>query len=153
MSRARFLLVNGFIAGYLVLTALLFATGYELWPVCTYWMYENVMVRGNENVIEYYTVAEGREKWIDIQSGPLLPWVPTLSVVAKQDGWSGAHTKKFFLAALEQLRSENRADDPGAPLPTAIRAYITSYHFPDSGDYQPIRTARTLLLEVDRPQP
>jgi hypothetical protein len=153
MSPVRSVVVNGFILGYLLLTALLFVTGYELWPFCTYWMYEGTLARGDGKAIEFYTVADGREKWIDIQSGPVLQWVFSFEAVAKKDGWSDPRTKRFLATSLEEMRRESRTDHPSEPLPTAIRVYSSDYHFPDSGDYQAIRTGRTLILEVDRERP
>ena len=154
MSRVRFFLLNGFILGYLLLLPLLFATKYEVWPVCTYGMYQATFTHHDrEHVVEYYTVAGGQEKWIDLMSGPILQWDYTFGTVIRKFGLTSPTTKKFLAASLEQIRVEAQTNDPQAPLPTALRVYANDYRYPVSGDYQPTLTHSVLLLEVDRGQP
>ncbi len=117
-------------------------------------MYEWTFSRqDHKGVTEFYTVAGSQEKWLDLKSGPILQWDHTFGAVIRKFGLRSATTEKFLAASLEQIRAEARAQDPGAPLPTALRVYSSDYHYPVSGDDRPLLTHRTLLLAIEREQP
>ncbi len=149
MSRLRLLLVNGFIAGYLGLILFFLVVGREDWPFCIYPMFATLDRRADAKGVEFFTVTQGKEKWVDLRNPDMIHWGFVLPTVLKKKGWPSDDTKRFFGVALDEFRRQSRQENPSGPLPDGLRAYAVTYHYPDSGDFQPIILSRVMLLQYN----
>jgi len=156
MSPSRSLLINGFIIGYLALILAFWIIGKEDWPFCIYPMFAGVDRRGDFERIEYFTVSPEGEKWIDLRNPrnpSIMHWGFVLSAVLAKKGWPSNDTKNFLEIALDDLRRQSLREHPAQAPPYALKAYEVSYHFPESGDYEPIVVRKVPLLQVNEGQP
>jgi hypothetical protein len=145
MTPLRFRIVNGCILLILGITLGLLVIRRDCWPLCNYPMFETLVAP----VLEFYTVADGKETFFDYRYTWMIHWEHVFSAVLSDYGWPSAKTQAFYFRALRDLQRESRMENPAAPAPTALRAYLVYYHYPDSGDFQPIELRRAKILEVD----
>jgi hypothetical protein len=150
MSRLRSLLVNAFIAGYLCLILVFLVAGREDWPFCIYPMFSTLDRRADFERVEFFTVSQGKEKWVNLRYTYMVTWGFVLPAVLKKKGWPSEDTKHFLGVALDDFRRQSQRENPSAPPPDALRAYSVTYHYPDSGGFQSTIIRKVMLLQYNK---
>ena len=148
MSALRFRIVNGCILMIFGITLISLPTLRDWWPFCVYPMFESLNLRVDAPALEFYTVTGGQETYFDFRYTWMIHWRNVFLAILKDKGWPSKTTQDFYAQALKEIQREGKFEDPTAPSPTALRVYRVYYHYPDSGDFQPVVMRRVKLLEV-----